>query len=256
MKVLVWNVNSIRARLERALGVIERHDPDVMCLQELKVTDDQFPAEEFEKLGYHCAVHGQRTYNGVAILSRTEPRDVARGMDDGSDDEQARLIGATVDGVRVLCAYFPNGSTLDSPKYQYKLEWMKRLRAYLDAHHGADEPLLLCGDFNVAVDAADVAFPDRWERSVLFHESAREALEDVRGFGLVDVFRKHHPNGGVYSWWDYRQLSFPKGNGLRIDHVFATEPLAAKSTGAEVDRDERKGDRPSDHAPVIATFEL
>lgn len=256
MKVLVWNVNSIRARHERALGVLERHEPDVVCLQELKVEEEKFPAADFEERGYHCALLGQRTYNGVAILSRAEPTDVRRGLDDGEDDDQARLVAATIEGVRVVCAYFPNGSTLDSPKYQYKRRWMKRLRAYLDAHHAADEPLMLCGDFNVAIDDADVAFPDKWRDSVLFHESAREALAEVRDFGFVDVFRKHHPEGGVYSWWDYRKLSFPKGNGLRIDHVYATEPLAAKSTGAEIDREERKGKSPSDHAPVIVTFDL
>ncbi len=256
MKIAVWNVNSIRARRERALRVVERHAPDVLCLQELKVEDDQFPREDFEALGYHCCVFGQRTYNGVAILSRTEPADPKRGIDDGDPDDQARLLAATVGGVRVLCAYFPNGGELGSPKCAYKLKWMRRLRAYLDRHHTPADPVILCGDFNVAADEADVAFPDKWRDSVLFHESMREALDDVRAFGFVDVFRKHHPEGGIYSWWDYRQLSFPKNNGLRLDHVFATEPVAARSTGAEVDRDERKGKSPSDHAPVIATFDL
>lgn len=256
MKVLVWNVNSIRARHDRALAVVERHAPDVVCLQELKVTDDKFPTEAFEERGYRCALRGQRAYNGVAILSRSEPTDVVRGMGDDAEDEQARLIEATVDGVRVLCAYFPNGSTLDSPKYQYKLEWMSRLRRHLDATYSPDDRLILCGDFNVAVDDADVAFPEKWKDSVLFHRSAREALEEVRGFGFVDVFRKHHPDGGIYSWWDYRRLSFPKGNGLRIDHVFATDPVARTSTGAEIDREERKGESPSDHAPVVATFDV
>lgn len=256
MKVLVWNVNSIRARHERALAVLERHAPDVVCLQELKVEDEKFPQLEYEALGYRCLLHGQRTYNGVAILSRTEGTDVVRGMDDGEDDPQARLIAATVDGVRVISAYFPNGSTLTSPKYQYKLGWMRRLRAWLDRHHRPDERLLLCGDFNVARDDADVAFPEKWRESVLFHDSAREALGEIEAFGLVDVFRKHHPNGGIYSWWDYRRLSFPKGNGLRIDHVFATPAMAERSTGASIDRDERKGESPSDHAPVIATFDV
>lgn len=255
MKLLVWNVNSIRARHERALAVAKRHEPDVMCLQELKATDEEFPTEDFERLGYRCTLNAQKTYNGVAILSREEPTDVTRGMDDGVDDPQARLLSGVMSGMRIVCAYFPNGATLDSPKYQYKLAWMKRLRAWLDRTFDPKEPLVLAGDFNVAIDDADVAFPDKWRDSVLFHESARDALAEVRSFGLVDVFRKHHPEGGIYSWWDYRRLSFPKGNGLRIDHVYATAKVAEASTGAEIDRTERKGQSPSDHAPVIASFD-
>lgn len=256
MRVVTWNVNSIKARRERALRLLERLSPDVLCLQELKVTDDAFDREAFEAAGYHAAVHGQKTYNGVAILARTPPEDVAVGLDDGVDDPQARLIAATIDGLRVLSAYFPNGGEVGSDKFAYKLAWMRRLAAHLSDRFSPGDPVVLAGDFNVAVDETDVAFPDRWADSVLCHPDARAALERVRGaLGLVDLFRAHHPEGGIYSWWDYRQLAFPKGDGLRIDHVYGTAALASGVTEAFVDRDERKGKQPSDHAPVVVDLD-
>jgi exodeoxyribonuclease-3 len=253
MKIATWNVNSVRARLERLLAWLEKEAPDVLCLQELKVTGDDFPADAIRTAGYRSAVFGQKTYNGVAILSRTEPQEIERGMG-GADDPQARLIAATVNGIRVISAYFPNGQAVGTEKYDYKLAWMGRLRTYLETRLSPVEPVVLCGDFNVARDDADVARPETWAGSVLCHDAAREALERIRTWGFVDVFRRHHPDGGVYSWWDYRMLAFPKNNGLRIDHVFATEGLAERSTAAAVDREERKGKKPSDHAPVIAVF--
>ena len=255
MKVATWNVNSVRARKERVLAFLERQEPDVLCLQELKVTDELFPCDDFRELGYHAATHGQKTYNGVAILSRSELRNVRSSLDDDVEDPQARLIAATVDGVRILSAYFPNGGEVDGPRYPFKLAWMTRLRSYLDRHHEPSEPLLLCGDSNVAIDDLDIAMPDYWADSVLTHADVRRGLAEIGDFGLVDVFRQQHPEGGIFSWWDYRRLAFPKGDGLRIDHIFATADLAAKCTGAEVDRNERKGKGASDHAPVLATFE-
>lgn len=254
MKIATWNVNSVRARHDRLVAFLARHSPDVLCLQELKVEDEAFPADAVRDAGYHAAVFGQKTYNGVAILSRTPPTEVERGLGDDVNDPQARLVAATVEGVRVLSAYFPNGSTVESDKYAYKLSWMARLGAHLRRRYQPDQPLALCGDFNVAPHDDDVKNPDAWRGSVLCHPEARAALESVRAFGLVDVFRKHHPAGGVYSWWDYRMLGFPKNDGLRIDHVFCTEALAARSAAATVDRDERKGKLPSDHAPVLITF--
>lgn len=251
MRIATWNVNSIKARHDRVVAWLEKRSPDVLCLQELKCTEDKFPFDVLRESGYHAVAHCQKTYNGVAILSRMEAHEVIHGMDDGSDDTQARLITATVDGVRVVNGYFPNGQRVGSDKYAYKLDWMERLRAWLDRSFDPAEPLVLAGDFNVAPDDADVARPEEWEGSVLCHPDARAALAEVQSFGLVDVFRKHHPEGGVYSWWDYRQLAFPKGNGLRIDHVYATPPVAERSVDAFVDRDERKGKSPSDHAPVV-----
>jgi exodeoxyribonuclease-3 len=255
MKVASWNVNSIRAREERLRRWLDKQAPDVLCLQELKVADDSFPEDAVRAAGYRAAVHGQRTYNGVAILSRTEPAGVERGFGDGGDDRQARLVSAIIGGVRVVSVYVPNGGEVGSDKWTYKLEWLRRLRRWLNARVSAADPLLLCGDFNVAPEPRDVARPTAWERSVLFHPDARAALEEVRAFGLTDTLRLHHQEAGLYSWWDYRMLAFPKDDGLRIDHIFATAPLARRCTEASIDRDERKGKQPSDHAPVMACFD-
>ena len=255
MKIATWNVNSIRVRMERLLAWLAKVQPDVVCLQELKVTDDALDTAPLAEAGYHAAVHGQKTYNGVAILSRVEPAQVECGLGDGVDDPQARLIAADVGRVRVISAYFPNGSPVGTQKWTYKLEWMARLGTYLHRNVDPAEELVLCGDFNVAIDDKDVARPAEWADSCLCQPAAREALAAIRDWGLVDVFRKHHPQGGIYSWWDYRQLGFPKNNGLRLDHIYATRPLADLCTSAEVDRDERKGEKPSDHAPVVAVFE-
>jgi len=254
MKLATWNVNSVRARLERLLAWLDRHQPDVLCLQELKCTDDAFPAEPLREAGYHAAVHGQKTYNGVAILARRDPADVRRGFPGDPDEAQARLISAEVAGVRVFSAYVPNGREVGSPSWEYKLEWLAALRAHLADACDANRPLAMCGDLNVAVDDRDVARPDAWADSVLCHEAARRALAGLREVGLIDIFRKHHPEGGIYSWWDYRQLGFPRNDGLRLDHLYATPALADRSTAADVDRDERKGNKPSDHAPVVAVF--
>ena len=255
MKLATWNVNSIRARLDRLTSWLETYHPDVVCLQETKVEDGSFPFDPLKDLGYHVSHAGQKTYNGVAILSREAPTDVRRGLDDGEDDPQARLIGATVGGVRVISAYVPNGDEPGSPKFEYKLKWLSRLRRHLDTHYNARQPLILCGDFNVAPDERDVHDPAVWERTVLFNPEARSALVDVTRFGLIDTFRIHCQDPGKYSWWDYRMLAFPKNRGLRIDHVFATAPLAEACRSASIDREARKGKQPSDHAPVLATFD-
>lgn len=253
-KIATWNVNSVRARLERLLAWLGREQPDVLCLQELKVTDDDFPRAELEAAGWQLAVHGQKTYNGVAILSRTPLEDVIAGLGDGVGDPEARLLSARAAGARVVCAYVPNGKTVGSDKWAYKLEWLRRLRAYLDRTADRAQPLLLCGDFNVAPEDRDVARLEEWKDTVLCHEEARERLREIVAWGLVDTIRLHHTGDGPFTWWDYRMLGFPKNNGLRIDHIFATRPLAARCTGAYVVREERKGKLPSDHAPVVAVF--
>jgi exodeoxyribonuclease-3 len=255
MILATWNVNSVRTRLDRLVAWLAARQPDILCVQELKVTDDAFPYDAIREAGYKVAVYGQKTYNGVAILSKAELATVVRGLADDVDDPQARLIAADVGGIRILNAYVPNGGEVGAPKWAYKLQWMKRLRDYLDGTCDSSKPVVLCGDMNIAPDDRDVARPGEWADSVLCHREGRAALEHICDWGLVDVFRKHHPAGGVYSWWDYRMLAFPKNNGLRIDHILATEALAARCTSAEIDRDQRKGQRPSDHAPVLATFE-
>lgn len=246
-----WNVNSIRARRDRVLAWTERVRPDILCLQEIKVTEEHFPFADFDAIGYEAAVYGQKTYNGVAILSRTPICDIRRGLDDGVDDPQARLLDAVVADQRVLCVYVPNGREVGSDKYDYKLAWLERLRGYLERTASPEEALLVCGDMNVAPERRDAAFPDQWEGSVLCHEDARTALARVRAWGLADLYRELHPDGTEYTWWDYRMLAFPKGNGVRIDHMLGTRTVADRSRRIWVDRDERKGTKPSDHAPVV-----
>jgi exodeoxyribonuclease-3 len=256
MLVATWNVNSIKARLERALMWLEKTSPDIVCLQELKVETDAFPYEELRAAGYHAAVHGQKTYNGVAILSRARPENIIVGFEDDDVDDQSRAITATIQGVTVMSLYIPNGQAVGSDKWEYKRRWFRRLHAFVDERFRPDGTLLLCGDFNVAPAHADVANPEKWTDSVLFHPEAREMLLEITEWGLTDTVRIHHVGQGPYSWWDYRRLAFPKGDGLRIDHILATESMADRCTEAWVDRDERKGSKPSDHAPVLATFEL
>lgn len=256
MKIATWNCNSIRARKERLLAYLASAKPDVLCLQELKCDDDDYPVEEIEAAGYRSAIHAQKTYNGVAILARTAPQDVVMGLQDGVEDPQSRLIAGTVNGVRVLSVYAPNGQEVGSDAYQYKLKWYDRLRAYLDKHERNRDKVVVCGDFNVAPEDLDVHDPKAWEGQTLCSLPEREKLKSLIDFGLVDLFRKVHPEDQKFSWWDYRMLGFPKNKGLRIDHLLVTPKLSAACTAIEIDRNERKGKQPSDHAPVWAEFEL
>jgi len=252
VKLVTWNVNSIRQRLERLLALLERHAPDLVCLQETKVVDADFPADALRAAGYASAFAGQKSYNGVAILAKSEPAEVARGFRDGGDDEQARLLSATIEGVRVICAYVPNGQAVGSDKYAYKIEWFERLRKLLEREADASLPLALVGDFNVAPADIDVHDPEAWRGQVLCSEPERAALQRVLDWGLVDGFRARYPERVAYTWWDYRELGFPKNRGLRIDHVLLTQPLVTRLEDVVIDREERKGKGASDHAPVLA----
>ncbi|MFM2152406.1 MAG: hypothetical protein RL199_841 [Pseudomonadota bacterium] len=255
MKLVTWNVNSIRVRQERLLAFLRRHAPDVVCLQELKVEDAKYPHELLEAAGYRSYVHGQKTYNGVAILTRSDASDVVVGLGDGVEDPQARFVSAVVRGIRVASVYVPNGGEVGSDKWAYKRVFYGRLRGWLERHVNPAEPFALCGDFNVAPAAIDVHEPASWEDDVLFHPQARSDLAGLLSFGLVDTVRAvRGDEPGLFSWWDYRMLAFPKNRGLRIDHILATRPLAGRCVEALIDRDERKGDAPSDHAPVIVRF--
>jgi len=255
VKLATWNINSIRARTDRLFKWIDAERPDVLCLQETKVEDAGFPVDALKAAGYEVATHGQRSYNGVAIASRTPITDVSRGFGDGEPDEEARLISARVGDLRVICIYVPNGQDLESDKFPYKLAWYKRLRAYLDRTATTSEQLVVCGDTNVTADDRDVWSPTAWAGKIHCSPTEREAFANVIGFGLVDLFRKHQPDGGVYSWWDYRGVSFFKNQGLRIDHILATPPVAERCSACVIDRNARKGQDASDHAPVIATID-
>ena len=254
MLLATWNLNSIRAREERVIEWLQTRAPDVVCLQELKCTNEQFPYDAIEGAGYRAAVHGQKTYNGVAILSRRPIEDITTGFNDGGDDSQARVISGTIDGARIVSVYVPNGKQIDSDKYDFKLQWLARLDKWLQSGV-ADGPFAMCGDFNIVPEPRDVEKHERWEGGVLYNEDLRAHFTRWIDSGLVDTFRIHHQEAGLYSWWDYRMLAFPKNNGLRIDHILATAPLAGRCTDAFVDREQRKGKKPSDHAPVIAELD-
>jgi exodeoxyribonuclease-3 len=224
-------------------------------LQELKCEETKFPWEAIQKVGYQAAVFGQKTYNGVAILARETPTEIQRGFGDGLLDE-ARYIVATVQNVRVASAYIPNGQAVGAEKYVYKLQWLKRLRDHLEKRPSREGLFLLGGDFNVAPEDRDVHDPKAWEGQILCSEPERASLKEVCGYGLQDTFRKHHSEGNLFSWWDYRMLGFPKNRGLRIDFLLANPGLYERCQSARIDRDERRGATPSDHAPVLAEFTL
>ncbi len=256
MKIATWNVNSVRVRLQTVLDWMDRAQPDVLCLQEIKVTDEYFPAAAFEALGYHVAVSGQKTYNGVAIISKCSMTEVLTGFPDYDQREQKRLICATIRQVRLINAYVPHGSGPDTPKFFYKLEFIGELHGYLKRWHDTEEPLILTGDLNVAPEARDVYDAEAMDGEIGFHPQERAALEALKNWGFIDVFRQHHEEAGLYSWWDYRAGAFRRNMGLRIDHIWATKPLAGLSLECGMDKEQRALSKPSDHIPVWATFDL
>ena len=257
MRIASWNINSIRSRVEHLLDVCKRLQPDVLCLQELKCTDEQFPRAEVEAAGYQAAVFGQKAYNGVAILSKEPATDVVRNISDGADDDAARLIGATVRGVRIYGLYAPNGQAVGSEAFEYKLLWYTRLRRFLTQRHAPESKLLVCGDFNVAPEDADVWDPRLFAGQTLFTDSEKRAWRELKAaLQLEDVHRKHAPAAGEFTWWDYRLRGFEKNHGLRIDHLLATPPLAQTSSAVGVDRIARSQKLPSDHAPLWADFDM
>ncbi len=254
MKIATFNVNSIRARHEAVLAFVTRIEPDVLCMQETKVVDEDFPTDEFLRLGYAVAMAGQKTYNGVAIASRLPMKDVRIGLHDEPHPREQRIIQATIDGVRVYSVYVPNGNSPDSPSFPEKLAWIRRLKATLEHDTTSESPVAVCGDFNVAPDDRDVYDPEALRGKIHFHPSEHAALAELLSFGLVDTLRIHRPDGNLYTWWDYRMGAFRRNLGLRIDLILATPPLAARCTSVDIDVIPRQGDKPSDHTPVVATF--
>lgn len=254
MKIVSWNINSLRRRQDRLVRWLESTQPDVVCLQETKCADEQFPTAAIDAAGYHSAFHGQKSYNGVAILARAGISDVRPALCDEEEDPQARVIAATVQGVRIFSVYAPNGQAVGSPAYAYKLRWYERLRNCLAQHENLAAPLAVCGDFNVAPADEDVHDPQLWAGAIMCSDGERQAFAALCAAGLVDTLRTQTREAGLFSWWDYRMLSFPKNRGLRIDAVLASTPLARRCIGAGIDREMRKGPEPSDHAPVWAEF--
>ena len=252
MILAAWNVNSLNVRLPRLLAWLAAHKPDVVCLQETKLEDHKFPVVDIAAAGYAAHFAGQKTYNGVAILARDgrSVTDVAVGFP-GFPDDQKRMIAATISGVRVVDFYVPNGQSVDSDKYRYKLDWCAAAAAYLRDELSRHPNLAVLGDFNVAPEDRDVHDPALWAGQVLCTVPERDAFRAFLAVGLKDSFRLFDQPPATFSWWDYRQLAFPKNHGLRIDHVLLSAPLAARCAASRIDRNERKGEKPSDHAPVL-----
>ncbi|MFO1407632.1 MAG: exodeoxyribonuclease III [Steroidobacteraceae bacterium] len=255
LTLATWNVNSLRVRLPHLTEWLAANPVDAIALQETKIPDDGFPRAEIEALGLHCVYSGQRTYNGVAILSRTPCADVVAGIP-GYEDEQKRVLAATIAGVRVIDVYVPNGQQVGSEKYAYKLGWLEALHAYLAAELARHPGLVVLGDWNIAPEDRDVHDPKAWEGSVHVSEPERAALRAIEALGLRDCFRLFEQPEKSYSWWDYRMMAFRRNAGLRIDLILASAALAGKCAESRIDREPRRLERPSDHAPVLARFDI
>ena len=255
MLVATWNVNSLRVRMPHLRDWLAANPVDVIALQETKRDDPAFPREEIESLGLKVAFHGQRTYNGVALLATHELEDVVPGIP-GFADEQKRVLAATVAGIRVIDVYVPNGQAVGSDKYEYKLRWLEALRGYLAAELARHPRLVVLGDYNIAPEDRDVHDPKAWEGSVHVSEPERAALRALLGLGLDDCFRRFEQPEKSYSWWDYRMMAFRRNAGLRIDLILASLELAEKCAECRIDKAPRKLERPSDHTPVLARFDI
>jgi exodeoxyribonuclease-3 len=253
MRVATWNVNSLKVRLPQVLEWLKLHQPDALCLQETKLEDPKFPVEEIRAAGFEVQYCGQKTYNGVAILSKA-PATAALTLVPGFDDPQKRVLAATIDGIRVVCLYVPNGQSVESDKYRYKLDWLARINQWLAAELAANDRLVVVGDFNIAPDERDVYDPKAWEGQVLFSAPERQAFQDLLALGLKDSFRLFEQAPASFSWWDYRVNAFKRKMGLRIDHILLSRRLADACRSSSIDIEPRKNERPSDHAPAIADF--
>jgi len=256
VRIATWNVNSLKVRMPRVEEWLAEAQPDVLCLQETKIADDAFPALAFAALGYDSVHHGQGRWNGVAILSRVGLEQPVNGWADGGDpDPDARIITATCGGVRVSSVYVPNGRSLEDDHYRYKLSWLARLRTHLEALGAPTDDVVVAGDFNIAPADRDVYDPSKFVGATHVSAPEREALAVIEAWGLVDIFREHHDDDRVYSWWDYRAGDFHQGRGLRIDLVLGSRSVADRASFVIVDRNARKGQQPSDHAPVLVDLD-
>ena len=259
MRIATWNVNSVNARLETVVRWFEQAQPDVACLQEIKCVDEKFPTEPFERLGYNLAIHGQKSYNGVAILSKAPLEDVRRGLPAGDGDEHARYIEAVVSGpqpVRVASIYLPNGNPVATEKFAYKLDWMRRLRGHAQALLAYEEPLALLGDYNVIPEPRDAEFPANWTGDALFQTETREAFRALKWMGFADAYLQADGAAGAYTFWDYQAGAWQRNNGIRIDHALLSPQAADVLLGVSIHRDVRSWDKPSDHVPLVVELDI
>ena len=259
MRIATWNVNSVNARLETVVRWFEEAQPDVACLQEIKCVDEKFPAEAFERLGYNIAVHGQKTYNGVALLSKSPLEDVRRGLPDGEGDDHARYIEAVVSGpqpVRVASIYLPNGNPISTEKFAYKLAWMDRLHRHVESLLAFEEPLALVGDYNVIPEERDAENPKNWVEDALFQPQTRAAFRGLKWLGLTDAYLQADGAPGAYTFWDYQAGAWQRNNGIRIDHALLSPQAADRLRGVSIHRDVRGWDKPSDHVPLVIELDL
>lgn len=263
MKIATWNVNSIRTRKDQVLQWLQTNEIDILCLQETKVIDKDFPRSGFEELGYNIYIYGQKAYNGVAIFSKTPLEAVHFGFSDISNtetsqnfDEQKRVLTGIINGIAIVNLYVPNGSSIDSDKYNYKLNWLNHLKDYLKLLLTQTEKICTCGDFNIALEDIDIHNPKGRENHIMASDAERQALESILELGFKDAFRKFTPEGGHFSWWDYRQASFRRNTGWRIDTHYLTSSLYEVASSSIIDKTPRTWEQPSDHTPVILTVEM
>ena len=255
MKIATWNINSLNVRLPQVLAWLTAEQPDLLALQETKLIDEKFPCAQIEAVGYRAVYVGQKTYNGVAILSREPVQDVVMGIP-GFEDTQRRVLTATYKGIRLVNLYVPNGESVESEKYRYKLNWLEKVRAWLQHELAEYKRLVAVGDFNIAPEPRDVHDPQRWEGHVLFSAPERAAFKGLLELGLCDTFRLFDQPEKIFSWWDYRMLGFRRNHGLRIDHILASPALCQACRSCRIDKGPRGHERPSDHAPVVAEFHV
>jgi exodeoxyribonuclease-3 len=253
MKLASWNVNSLKVRLPHVLDWLEQQQPDILGLQETKTIDENFPVAAIEEAGYHVAFAGQKTYNGVAVISKTPAKDIITDLP-GIEDPQRRVLGATIGDVRFLNLYVPNGQEVGSEKYAYKLDWLDKLARYVEAQLAAHENVVVVGDFNIAPDDRDVHDPEAWHERILCSTPEREALQRLLDLGLSDTFRLFEQEEKLFSWWDYRAAGFRRNLGLRIDLVLSSPAMTERCSASYIDKEPRKLERPSDHAPAVAEF--
>lgn len=255
MKIATWNVNSLNVRAPQVLEWLETEGVDVLCVQETKIEDHKFPYDEFANMGYQAVHLGQKTYNGVAIISKHPIEEVQFDIP-SFEDPQKRVVAATIHGIRIICVYIPNGQSVGSDKYQYKLQWLQALTAYLEQQLQQYPKLALLGDYNIAPENRDVYDPERWQGSVLVSEPERAAFRQLQALGLHDSFRLFEQPEKLYSWWDYRMVAFRRNLGLRIDHILISSALVPLATKSWIDRAPRKLERPSDHTPVVLELDI